>query len=325
MRILVLGGTRFVGRAIVDQAAANGHDVTIFHRGQTPAEDVRATLVQGDRKIGFEGLSGDWDAVIDTCGYLPGDVESAVRALGPRTRQYLFISTISVYRGEAGDSFDELDGQLIELEGSPTEVTAATYGGLKVQCERALRANFANPAIVRPGLIAGPRDYTDRWTYWPARIASEAKVLAGEPKDGPVQVIDVRDLAKFVVSIIEQSRSGIWNGTGPITPWAEFLAMCQAACPNPADIRWASTEFLAANGVAEWGDLPLWRSQPDPVLQIEPRRAREAGLTLRPLAETLRDTLAWKQTKPDWTQLATGLSPERQRELISLLETQTPA
>ena len=326
MRLLVLGGTMFLGRHIVEQALARGHAVTFFHRGKThPELFPEATRAIGDRRESLEPLAGQrFDAVLDTSGYVPRVVQLSAAALSGAAPHYTFISTISVYADENTRGQDESGPLAAIADPKREDVNGETYGALKVLCEQAVAETFTGRVLViRPGLIVGPHDPTDRFTYWPARMARGGDVLAPGPQAAPVQYIDVRDLAAWTLDMIEAQRTGVLNATGPAAELTigEFLAGCRdAARPsNGAEVRltWVDPEFLAAQNVAPFTDLPLWLPEAAwGMSTVKVARAVASGLTMRPLADTVRDTLAWHQNREDPQALKSGLSPEREAELL---------
>ncbi len=294
MRLLLLGGPRFLGRAVIDAALAQGHDITLFNRGGTNAElypDVER--ITGDRKESLDALAGrEWDAVVDTCGYLPRDVRASAEALAG-SGLYCFVSSISVYANFLAPT-DE-DSRVAQLEELPDdEVTNESYGALKALCEEAVRGVFENRALnVRPGLIVGPHDPTGRFTYWPHRIARGGEVLAPAPPDGPTQVIDVRDLGEWIVSLCERRVAGTFNATHPGVMWRDLLDTCRGVAGSDAAITWVDPAFLVEQAVGPWIELPLWLVDPDAEYadRVDVSRAIDAGLTFRPLGETVRATL----------------------------------
>ncbi len=327
MKILILGGTRFLGRHLVDSALVRGHVVTLFNRGRTnPDIFPQVQTIRGDREKDLDQLEGStWDAVIDTCGYFPRLVRMSAEALRDSAGSYIFISSISVYadfskRGlKEDDTVGTISDEIIE------EITEASYGPLKVLCEQAVRDVFAERAlVVRPGLIVGPHDPTDRFTYWPLRIARGGEVLAPVGPDVFTQIIDARDLSDFIIHLIEERVAGTFNATGAAgsLTFGELLETCKQVSGSEANIQWASAEFLAQNKVAPWSDLPAWL--PDDgedagFAHVDVSKAIAAGLTFRPLAETVRDTLAWAAARPADHEWRAGLTPERERELLQLI------
>lgn len=326
MKILILGGTVFLGRAIVETCVARGHEVTLFNRGQrNPDLFPELEQLRGNRDGDLEALRGRrWDAVIDPSGYLPRLVRASAELLADAVDHYTFISSISVYAGFPTRGMDE-DAPLGTLDDpSIEEITGETYGPLKVLCEQAVQATLLGRAlIIRPGLIVGPHDPTNRFTYWVDRVARGGDVLAPDAPEQDVQLIDVRDLAEWTVRLVERKQTGVYNATGPDyhLTLREVLETCKATTGSDARWVWADQEFLAAQGVEEWTGLPLWiRDTPDMVgfSAVSIDRALAEGLTLRPLATTVADTLAWSRTLPADAERRAGLTPEREAELLRL-------
>ena len=322
MRVLVLGGTRFVGRSVAQAALERGHALTLVHRGRTNAHLFpSAEHVLGDRRDGaLDPLVGrEFDAVIDSSAYVPSDVEGASR-LARTTGHYTVISSVSVYRDPVLPGTAE-SGPVWELQPPiPTEITSPeTYGGLKALCERATERLFAGRALaVRAGVVVGPHDYTERFAYWPRRIAEGGRVLAAEP-DQPLQFIDARDLANWVLDAAERRLTGTYNATGPARrlTMAEFLAACRDATGSDATPVWAGDRFLLEHGLEPWEDLPFWL--PDGATgfcQVDTSAAQAAGLRFRPLVDTIRDTVSWDQSRPASTR-EEPLSRSRERELLA--------
>ncbi len=315
MRLLLLGGPRFLGRAVLDAARAGGHEVTLFNRGTTnPELYPELERIVGDRKESLDALGGrQWDAVIDTCGFLPRDVRASAEALA-ESGLYCFVSSISVYADFRAPR-DE-DSPVATLGDLPDDVmTNESYGALKALCEKAVRDVFEERALnVRPGLIVGPYDPTGRFTYWPHRIERGGQVLAPAPPDAPTQVIDVRDLGEWIVSLCERRVAGPFNATHPGTPWSELLATCRSVSGSDASIAWVDPEFLVEHDVGPWIELPLWLVDPDAEYadRVDVRRALDAGLTFRPPDETVRATLELAETVD-----GVGLTAEREAELLA--------
>jgi 2'-hydroxyisoflavone reductase len=324
MRVLILGGTVFLGRHLVEAAQARGHQVTLFNRGQHNADLFpEVEKLRGDRDGGLDVLRGRrWDAAVDTCGYVPRLVRDATTVLADAVDHYTFISSISVFRDFKVVGMDEsapvatLDDPTVE------EVTGEAYGALKALCEQA--AEVAMPGrvlVVRPGLIVGPHDPTDRFTYWPARVAAGGEVLAPGSPDWPVQFIDVRDLAEWTIRLIESRATGIYNATGPDyrLGMGPFLEACIAVSGANARLTWVGEEYLLGAGVAPWSDLPLWVPEGEDYAgfaRVDCGKAIAAGLTFRPLAQTIRDTLAWDAARPHDDPPRAGISREREAELL---------
>jgi 2'-hydroxyisoflavone reductase len=324
MNVLIIGGTRFLGVHLTAALRDAGHAVTHFNRGlalPAPIDGVRS--VRGDRTAGFTGLERErFDAVVDTSGYLPHVVERATRFFRSRTDRYVFVSSISVYDIGEPEVSEYSTTPPLPAGASRTAMTGETYGPLKAYCERIVESTFRHRAtIVRPGLIVGPHDPTDRFTYWPERFARGGKILApGVPERG-VQFIDARDLAAFVVRLLERNAAGTYNATSPQGRFTmgDVLAACAAAARVPSNVHWLDDEYLVEHGVAAWMDLPLWippSAGLPGLLNANVARALVAGLTIRPLAHTVRDTLRWALTRPRNRIPRAGLTPQREAELL---------
>jgi len=326
MKILIIGGTRFVGRHLVDAALARGHQVTLFNRGQTnPGAFPEIETILGDRETDLEKLAGrEWDAVVDTCGYYPRVVGLSAQALKDSVNQYVFISTISVYADFDRVGFDE-DYPLGTTEDETIEeLSGETYGPLKVLCEKVVRQAFPSGAlIIRPGLIVGPHDPTDRFTYWPVRVSRGGKVLAPVGPDEPAQFIHARDLADFTLTCIQRGTTGVFNAVGPDEPcpMGELLETCKRVSGSDAEFVWASGEFIAGHEVAPWMELTVWVSSADGkgMLQVSNARARAAGLRFKPTEEVVRETLEWACSRPADHEMRAGLKAEREAELLKTL------
>ncbi len=315
MKLLVLGGTKFLGRAVVEDALAHGHEVTLFNRGRTnPGLFPEAEHLRGDRESDLSALTGrSWDAVVDPSGYVPGIVRASAELLADAAQQYVFVSSISYYADfREPRSEDDPAAELGDLPDDRLLDDYSNYGALKARSETAVRDVFGERAlVVRPGLIVGPHDPTDRFTYWPRRAKRGGPVLAPAPPDGPVQMIDVRDLAAWMVRLVEEGRGGVFNATSP--PRAITFGAMLEAC-GADEIVWVDERFLLEHGIEEgWTDLPLWIPSTDPGYRcfqlVDVSSALDAGLTFRPLAETARDV-------PEWTGRA-GLTAEREAELLA--------
>jgi 2'-hydroxyisoflavone reductase len=313
MKLLLLGGTRFLGRAVVDAALARGHEVTLFTRGKQPNQwGAAVTMLVGDRDPavapGLAALdAGSWDAVIDTCGYVPRIVGASAQKLRDRVGRYLFVSSISVYPDMSMPGVDE-DAPVGVLEDPATEEIGKYYGPLKAACEEVVREAFgARACIVRPGLIVGPHDPTDRYGYWVARFvhpqllgARGADAVVPAPASAWFQVIDVRDLAAWMVKLVEDGAEGTFNACGPVreTTFGDFIAACVkaggAAAPRPL---WVAEDVLLEHKVEPWTGLPMWLPSTIPdsggFAQVDIRKAQAAGLRARPVAATIADTAAW--------------------------------
>ncbi|MFQ5400379.1 MAG: SDR family oxidoreductase [Anaerolineae bacterium] len=322
MKLLILGGTRFLGRALVEAALSAGHQVTLFNRGRTnPDLFSQLERLKEDRDGGLEALRGrTWDAVIDTCGYVPRLVHDSAALLANAVDLYTFISSIAVYADLGMPGMDE-EAPLAQMEDETVEkVTGETYGPLKVLCETVATEAMNGRALhIRAGLIVGPHDPTDRFTYWPARVARGGEVLAPGSPDAPVQFIDVRDLARWVVQATEAWLTGPFNATGPVAPltMGQLLACCRQVSNSDAAFTWVSETFLTAQGVAPFTEAPLWvPRESSGIMSINCEKALQTGLAIRPLAETVRDTLAWQATRPAEWEWRNGLSAEREAKLL---------
>lgn len=302
MRLLVLGGTAFLGRAVVEAALARGDTVTLFNRGRTnPDLYPEAERLLGDLAGNLDALRGrTWDAVIDLDPVtLPRHVRGYASLLEEAADRFLFVSTISVY-SDLSRPIDERSPVNEPPEPEPEEFVEEEYGGLKVGCERAVQAVFGERcAVVRPGLIAGPHDPTDRFTYWPRRLAEGGDVLAPGSPAQPLQLVDVRDLGVWLVALADSEADGVFNATGPAEPLTlgEALDRMGAAVGFSGRLVWVDDDALTEAGVRPWSELPLWLpgAEYDGLLRADVTRAVGAGLAFRPLEETARDTLAWSR------------------------------
>ena len=326
MKLLILGGTVFLGRHIVQAALERGHEVTLFNRGQhNPDLFPETEKLRGDRDGDLSALRNrHWEAVIDTSGYVPRIVRDSAELLADRVAHYTFISTISVYADYRQPNMDETYPVGTLADESVEEVNGDTYGPLKALCEQAVEQAMPSRAlIIRPGLIVGPDDPTDRFTYWPRRVVDGGEVLAPGRPDRQVQIIDVRDLAEWTVRMAESHATGIFNATGPdhLLTMGRMLDECRAVSHSDAQFTWVPEAFLLEVGVQPWSDLPVWLLQETTdewrgMLAADCRRAIAAGLTFRPLAETIQATLAWDATRPADVQRRAGLSREREAEVL---------
>jgi 2'-hydroxyisoflavone reductase len=333
LKLLILGGTRFIGLHMAEFALARGHSLTFFNRGRTKTDRLpQVERILGDRNGQIEGLANrSWDAVIDNSGYVPRHVTLTGELLKARANRYLFVSSISAYASLATPNNEQ--SPVATLSDPATEtVDGATYGPLKAACEVAAERSFgaARTIVLRPGLIVGPEDNTDRFTYWPARAARGGDMLApGSPAD-PVQLIDARDLAAFAVLTIEQQLAGTFNvvsapgqfAMGQLIDASIGAASTLVKPSQPAKPIWRSAEFLQQQNVAPWSDMPVWVP---PIgdgagfAASSTDRARRSGLTVRSLEATARDTLAWHLQRPVKEQqaLKAGLSPEREATVLA--------
>lgn len=331
-RILILGGTGFTGPAQVHYAVARGHSVTVFNRGRSQADlpdDVEHLI--GDRNDNLTALEGrEWDVVIDNPTTHPKWVRSAASLLKDAADQYIFISTISVYADNSRVGMDETTPVLeYEGEGDPLELPIGQqfqhYGALKALSEREAAYWFpGRTTVIRPGLIVGPRDQSDRFTYWPVRIDRGGEVLApGTPKD-PTQIIDARDLAEWTIRMAEDGEVGVYNATGPEQPRpiGEMLEGIRDAIGSDATFTWVDQDFLQQQSVRGWTDLPVWvplTEETAAFMAVSVSRAVAKGLTYRPLAVTAKDTLAWHKARPAERQEAmrVGISADREKEVLA--------
>jgi 2'-hydroxyisoflavone reductase len=321
LRILVLGGTRFLGPHTVKYARARGHEVTLFNRGQSNPDlfqDLERLV--GDRNGQLEALEGrEWDAVIDTCGYVPRIVKMSADLLRDHIKHYVFISTISVFADFNEIGLDETSA-VGKLEDETVEdVDGETYGPLKALCEQAAETSMPGRVCnIRPGLIVGPLDRSDRFTYWPVRVARGGEVLAPHAPDEPTQLIDVRDLAEFIIHCIERKVCGVYNAGSPPDEMTmgEMLDVCKRVSGSDAEFTWADQDFLAEQNIQAWSDMPCWipKTMEAGTGTIRVDRALAQGLTYRPLTETVRDTLDWWKTLPETRRLTlrSGLTAERE-------------
>lgn len=305
MRLLLIGGTRFVGLAIAREALARGHEVTIFHRGKTvPVGLEGAQFLSGDRDADTSALTGGedaqagWDATIDVCAYRPQQVDRLFAALGPRGGRHVFISTVSVYDPAIPSGCDESapladTSVLDDLDTETCDITGETYGALKVLCERQVCEHYENPLIIRPTYVIGPDDYTMRFPAWVERIAAGGVVQAPLPRENPFQYVDARDQAKFIVSLLEAGTTGTFHTPAPTVTFEEMLqsiAAAVGAADTNVEFDWVSaTEEDAAR-------FPLWGgNEPVGMMAMDSTAAVSAGLKFRPLAESARDTYVWLQ------------------------------
>lgn len=332
LSILILGGTGFLGPHVVERALERGHGVTLFNRGRTdPQRFAHLEQLRGDRDHDLDALRGRrWDAVIDTSGYVPRHVRGPAELLADAVGQYLFVSTCSVYPELGAAPIDETS-RLAEIADPTIErVDGETYGALKVLCERAAEAALpGRTTIVRPGLIVGPGDDSDRFGYWPRRVARGGEVLApGDPR-WETQFSDVRDLAAFLVRLLETRTTGVFNVDGPQrpVPMGELLANCLEASGGGATLTWVGQDFLAEQGLRPGVDLPAWQPPPpglDQVPAVSCARAFAAGLEFRPVLETVAATLEYERSRePRERPPRFGLTPEREAELLSAWRART--
>jgi len=342
MKLLILGGTRFLGRHLVTAALARGHEVTLFNRGVHPAVDqIGVETICGDRHSDLAQLKGRrWDAVVDTSGYLPRAVRAAAEILSHSVDRYVFISSVSAYADVSVFGIDEtaplatLTSEQLEAANQIDSSVSASagnygkmYGGLKALCEQAAEAVMPNRVlIIRPGLIIGPNDYTDRFTYWVQRVARAIEVrevLAPGRPARCVQLIDVRDLAGWTVRMIERKETGIYNANGlPNNLTMEgLLEECKMVSDSDASFTWVSDEFLLQEKVAPWSELPFWMPEEAAshfkgFMFINCEKAVGAGLSFRHLSDTIRDTLTWLEANRPNEELKAGLDRDKEQRLL---------
>jgi 2'-hydroxyisoflavone reductase len=303
-----------------------GHEVTLFNRGKAGSELFPdAEKLFGDRTKDMDALRGrTWDVVIDTCGYVPRVVQKSVEALKSACNQYVYISSGSVYKDKSKQGISENDEVLVPQDFDAEEMTGETYGELKAGCERVVSQAFAEKSlIIRPGLVVGPHDSTDRFTYWPVRIKAGGKVVAPGQPHRQVQFIDARDLADFTILLVEGKAAGVYNAIGPdySLTMSQLLAECKHVSASNAEFIWVSDEELLSRGVGEWMDFPLWireGGEESGFLYRDNSKGIGAGLKFRLLNETIVDTLQWWQKERLGSELRAGISREREAELLAL-------
>src|SRR5205085_6581574 len=336
LKLLVLGGTKFLGRHLVASALARGDEVTLFNRGQTnPDIFPEVEKLRGERDGGLGAVGGRrWAAAVDTSACVPRVARASAELLAGAADFYVFTSSMSVYAdfrepNDEGSPLATLEDESVE------EVAGETYGALKALCERAVEETMPGRVLVaRAGLIVGPFDPTRRFTYWTERVARGGEVLAPAPPDRQVQFVDARDLSEWILRMCDARRAGVFNACGPdyTLTMGHFLEGCREATSSDARFTWVGEQFLLEKGVEPWAGLPLWIPESDEkhrrFLAENCDKAFRAGLTFRPLAETVRDTLAWQRAGSPGP-LQEGLvhehvlKPEREEELLKEWHTQT--
>src|SRR6266508_1449280 len=328
MRILIIGGTRFLGRHLVEAALARRHEVTLFNRGKSnPDLFPQLETILGDREKDMDKLQERiWDTVIDVAGYVPRIVRLSAEVLEPNVSRYVFISSISVYEDFRKVSIDE-SYSLAKMPEEPVdENSPETYGARKVLCEQIVQETYGERSlIIRPGLIVGPHDPTDRFTYWPVRVARGGDVLAPQNPEATTQIIDVRDLSEFTLKLIEENASGVYNATGPDyeLTLGRLFEVSKQVSGSDANFKWVSVEFLNENNVSAWSDRPAWVPDDEEGFgfsRIDISKAIDAGLKFRPLEETIRDTLECAKNRPVDHVLRARLTPEREAEVLAALK-----
>lgn len=338
MKLLIIGGTRFIGHHLVTAALIRNHEVTLFNRGQhQPAALSNVETIYGDRNSDLSKLQGrQWDAVIDTCGYLPRSVRASAEALSGSVDRYVFISSLSVYANVSHPGVDEnaplvalTDDQLEEANkiDSSGQTSAYTYGkmygGLKALCERAAEEAMPDRVlIIRPGLVVGSRDYTDRFTYWVVRVARGSEILAPGRPTRHIQFIDARDLAEWILRMIEHKETGAYNANRVpnMLTMEGVLQECKEVSGSNASFTWVSDDFLIQEKVGAWSEMPLWipenYSHLKGFMSINCNKAVCSGLSFRPISETIRDILNWRETYHPDGELTAGLDSGKEQKLL---------
>ena len=326
MRILMIGGTRFSGKQVVQQAVARGHDVTVFHRGRTnPGLFSGLDVRTGDRNSDLSPLAeGEWGATVDMCAFFPRQVHELADVLGERAGHYLVVSSVSAYAPQPAAGYTE-DAPLAGLEDPTTEVvTDQTYGGLKVLVERAAVERFGpGTTVVRPSYIVGPDDYSWRFPYWVARIAQGGEVLVPGPAEAPAQLVDARDLASWMVDLLENGTAGHFHAAAPHPPFSirdQMEAIREVVAPEGTTLTWVDEQWLLDQGL-DGAVLPMWTGGESEaerrMMTADSTAAEKTGLAPRPLADTIRDTLEWAREttvpRPD----GVGLDADREAELLA--------
>ncbi|TGA97608.1 NAD-dependent epimerase/dehydratase family protein [Sporolactobacillus shoreae] len=323
MRILILGGTVFLGRHLAEIAKKRGHSMTLFNRGHHPEVFSDIEQLHGDRDGDLEVLKNRrWDAVIDTSGYVPRIVRQSAQLLSQLTDHYTFISSISVYQDFSKSNITEqaevgkLDDEAVE------DIGKDNYGPLKALCESVVQEVMPGRSLViRPGLIVGPHDPTDRFTYWAWRIRKGGTVLAPGNPEAPVQWIDVRDLASWILDMVEKKQTGVYHATGPKEPLTmkAFLESSVTSLSSQTQLQWAEEDFLLKQDVGYWMEMPLWIPEKENMSgfqMVDNRKAVKAGLLFRPIQETIRDTAEWASGRPSDYEWRAGMSAEREQEIL---------
>src|SRR6185369_3103871 len=337
MKLLIIGGTRFVGRHLVAAALSRGHEVTLFNRGNSPmfARPAGVDVIVGDRNTDLDRLQGrQWDAVVDTCGYLPSSVKAAAELLFGAVDRYVFISSQSAYADVSVPGVVETSPlatltseQLAEAyrtDSSGYPSYGALYGGLKALCEQTIEQVMPGRAlIIRPGLIVGPYDYTDRFAYWVWRVSRGGEVLSPGKPEKSLQFIDARDLAEWTVKMVEDGMVGVYNASGvPNTVTMKLLLdECKEVAGSDAEFIWVDEAFLLAEKVAPWSDMPLWMPEeaaPDfkGFMFVDCEKAVAAGLRTRSLGETISDTFNWWKSERADERPAAGIDREKERMVL---------
>jgi 2'-hydroxyisoflavone reductase len=337
MKVLIIGGTKFLGRHLIQSALAKGHEVTLFNRGTKYTEESIEAVeeIHGDRHTDLEKLAHRrWDAVIDTCGYLPQTVRISAEFLNDKVNQYVFISSGSVYSETSQPNYDETTATAkltpeqqkavaeIDPKGELNGLTLGeNYGALKALCEQTIEQIMPNRTLnIRAGMIVGAFDWTDRFAYWVMRIADGGDILAPGKPENPVQLIDARDLSDWIIKMIEANENGIFNATSPPFElcFGQMLEEIKSATSATAEFIWVNEKFLVEENVAPWSEMPFYLPQSDEnfryFLTMNVDRALTKGLTFRPLRETILEVFNWRKAQN--MEMKAGISVERESELL---------
>jgi 2'-hydroxyisoflavone reductase len=324
LKILIIGGTRFLGRHLVEAARERGHELTLFNRGQSnPGLFDDIETFRGNRDGGLDVLSnGRWDAVIDTCGYYPRILKQSAEFFRDRAGHYTFVSSISVYQDLSRPGFDESAPVRHIDDTSLEEITGETYGPYKAICEVEIQKAFSDRALViRPGLIVGPHDLSDRFTYWVTRCARGGDILLPKPENRVFQCIDVRDLAAWMITMVENGCGGVFNAAGPDydLTMKKFIGVCKTITGSRAELYWIDEQFLLDHEVEPWSELPIWIADKESLgmLRAGVSKAVKAGLKFRNLIETVRDTYEWAVTRPEDYKPRAGLDPAKEKQVLA--------
>ncbi|WP_339145542.1 MULTISPECIES: SDR family oxidoreductase [unclassified Sutcliffiella] len=341
MKILVIGGTRFLGRFIVEEALVQGHEVTLFNRGNHPDLFPQVECIVGDRNKDLSLLeTGKWDVAIDTCGFTPKALRESTRVLADKVDHYTFISSISVYKDWIPSNLTEdypvqsLTAKEIDEIGYGTqEQINAHYGALKAESECAAEENMPDKVLhVRSGLLVGPYDYSDRFSYWVNRIADGGEILAPGRKERTIQFIDARDMALWILKMADEKVTGTFNVTGPTTPLTmeDFLTTCKKVTGSEVDFVWAEEGFLLEQHVAPWTEMPLWIPEEHPLVEgnepwrgagsISIEKAVQHRLEVRSVEETVKDVLHWETSRKEEERKA-GIHREKEQQVLDAWKT----
>jgi 2'-hydroxyisoflavone reductase len=344
MKILVIGGTRFLGRFIVEEAIRQGHEVTLFNRGSQSDLFPQVECIVGDRNKDLALLeAGKWDVAIDTCGYTPQALAESTQVLADKVDHYTFISSISVYKDWIPHNITEdypvqtlSENQLKEIGHGTQEQINTHYGALKAESELAAEQNMPDKVLhVRSGLLVGPYDYSDRFTYWVNRVAIGGEVLAPGRKERNVQFIDARDMAIWILKMADERVAGTFNVTGPAIPLSmeKFLDACRQVTNSNAEFIWADESFLLAQQVAPWTEMPLWIPEEHPLIEggepwqgagtINTEKALQHRLIVRPVEETIQDISEWETTRKKEEERKAGIHREKEQNVLNAWKART--